>query len=355
MFKIELEGVIKMSKEIDLTKYQVRTDLAIETLDPILTQKGIKQKVEVKQEVKITTVDVLEEGVALIKKKAGKYITIEFGDITDHNNQEIVTTILEAELKKMLKYLKLKETATCLIIGLGNAKSTPDALGPLVLERVVVTKHLFELEVVNPGFRSVATFAPGVMGQTGIETSAVICGIVAKVKPDFVIVIDALAASSLARINKTIQITDTGIHPGSGVGNARQEINAETLGVPVLALGVPTVVDAVTIVNDTINYISKKIAFNKTNIDNPLYKLVAPTKGNYLNGNDLSTLEKQNLMGLLGTLTFAERRELIKEVLTPLGYNLMVTTKDIDFLMEKLSILIANSINQALHRQIKQA
>lgn len=135
----------------------------------------------------------------------------------------------------------------------------PDALGPIVVENVLVTRHLFQLqpESVEEGFRPVSAIRPGVMGITGIETSDVIYGIIEKTKPDFVIAIDALAARSIERVNSTIQISDTGIHPGSGVGNKRKELSKETLGIPVIAIGVPTVVDAVSITSDTIDFILK--------------------------------------------------------------------------------------------------
>ena len=136
---------------------------------------------------------------------------------------------------------------------------TPDALGPIVVENVLVTRHLFQLqpESVEEGFRPVSAIRPGVMGITGIETSDVIYGIIEKTNPDFVIAIDALAARSIERVNSTIQISDTGIHPGSGVGNKRKELSKATLGIPVIAIGVPTVVDAVSITSDTIDFILK--------------------------------------------------------------------------------------------------
>ncbi|MDD2489673.1 MAG: GPR endopeptidase [Bacilli bacterium] len=348
-----------MSKEIDLSKYQVRTDLAIEAVEGITKKDGINSKTETKNNIKITTVDVLEEGVKLINKKVGKYITIEFSDVTDNTNKEAVKNILQNELKQLLKHLNIKKDETCLIIGLGNDKSTADSLGPLVIDKIVVTKHLFELNVVDEGFRSVSAFSPGVMGQTGIETSEIIFGVVKRVQPDFLIIIDALAASSLSRINKTIQITDTGIHPGSGVGNMRKEISKEILNIPVIAIGVPTVVDAVTIVSDTINYMTQKVAFNKENINNPRHKLIIENELNYIEegkkNNDLSSEDKQNLMGIIGTLTEEKRRQLIYEVLSPIGYNLIVTPKEVDFLIKKLSDIIAGGINNALHRQINQS
>jgi spore protease len=284
----------------------------------------------------------------------GRYITIEFEDITDTGRKETVKKIFSEELKSLIEYLKINEKATCLIIGLGNDKSTPDSLGPSVIDNVIVTKHLFDLGTVNDGYRSVSAISPGVMGQTGIETSEIIFGIVKRVNPDFIIIIDALASSSLSRINKTIQMTDTGIHPGSGVGNSRKEISRELLNIPVIAIGIPTVVDAVTIVSDTISFMQKQMAYNKKNLNRPINKLINPNMVDYTKDNqDLSEDEKEKLMGIIGTLNDNEMRQLIYEVLSPIGYNLMVTPKEVDFIIEKLSDIVSGGINNALHRNVQ--
>ena len=339
-------------KKIDLSKYQLRTDLAIEAIEGVDIKDGIVSKEMTKDGIKITTVDVLEGGIKLINKKMGRYITIEFEDIIDTDRKDTVKQVFSSELRDLLKFLNIKEEDTCLLIGLGNDKSTPDALGPSVADNIIVTKHLFDLGSVSEGYRSVSAISPGVMGQTGIETSEIIFGIVERVKPDFVIIIDALASSSLSRINKTIQMTDSGIHPGSGVGNARKEISYDLLKIPVIAIGIPTVVDAVTIVSDTINYMQKQMAYNKKNINNPVNKLITPNMIDYTKENhDLTVADKEKLMGIIGTLDDDKRRQLIYEVLSPIGYNLMVTPKEIDFLIEKLSDIVAGGINNALHRQ----
>jgi spore protease len=341
-----------MAKEIYKKKYHLRTDLAIEELDGIDTKDNYVMNEVQDDFVTITTVDVLDKGIKLMNKKKGRYITIEFDDITDTKRKEKVKTIFSEELRKLLTFVNIKEDATCLFVGLGNDKSTPDALGPAVADNIIVTKHLFDLGSVNEGYRSVSAISPGVMGQTGIETSEIIFGIVNRVKPDFIIIVDALASSSLSRINKTIQMTDTGIHPGSGVGNARKEISYDLLNIPVIAIGVPTVVDAVTIVSDTINFMQKQMAYNKNNLNNPINKLIRPNMIDYTKGDhELTTNEKENLMGLIGTLDENEMKQLIYEVLSPIGYNLMVTPKEIDFLIEKLSDIVAGGINNALHRQ----
>ena len=340
-----------MGHKVDLSKYKMRTDLAIEAINN-KNIEGIKSNIENIDNLKITNVIIDEKGSQTINKKKGYYVTIEFEDITDYSNEKKVERIFSQELKKLIKKTNITSDMTCLIIGLGNSKSTPDALGPLIIDNILVTNHLFLLGSVEEGFRDVAAFAPGVMGQTGLETSDVIKAIVEKFKPDFIIVVDALASQSIERVNRTIQMTDTGIHPGSGVGNSRKEISFDTLGIPCLAIGVPTVVDAVTIVSDTINYMHKHYSYSRANIDNPINKLMT-TMPNYLHKNiEVNKEDKKLLLGIVGTLEDNELKQLLFEVLSPIGYNLMVTPKEVDFLVEKLSNIISNGINCALHKNV---
>lgn len=339
-----------MSNQIDLSKYTLRTDLAIDVISDDL--EGIESNVENFNDIKVTNVLVKEVGSKKINKKIGNYITIEFSDITDYNHSEALKEVFSKKLKCLLEKMKINSSASCLIIGLGNDKSTPDALGPLVINNILVTNHLFLYGDVEKGFRKVSAISPGVMGQTGIETSDLIKGIISSIDTDFVIVVDALASQSIERVNKTIQMTDTGIHPGSGIGNKRKEISSDTLKKPVIAIGVPTVVDAVTIVSDTINYMYKHYSYTKDNINKPSNRLI--TGGvNYLK-KDVSVDNnlKQELFGVVGNLNDDEVKQLIFEVLSPIGYNLMVTPKEIDFEIEKLSDIIGNGINRALHDKV---
>lgn len=341
-----------MNKEIDLQNYQIRTDLALEALDGIKGKKQYQRETFENDKNKITRVFVDEDMSKEIGKKIGNYTTIEFEDITDYSNKEKVKEIFAKELKEMLSLNQINDEASCLIIGLGNDKSTPDALGPLVVNNVLVTNPLFEIGENSDGFRKTVALAPGVMGQTGIETSDLITSVVKCVKPDFVLVVDALASQSVERLNKTIQMTDTGIHPGSGIGNKRKEISKDTINLPVIAIGVPTVVDAVTIVSDTINYMHHKYSYTKQNYNNPLDKLIGPNF-NYLSKSvSLNQEDRTKLLGLVGKLSSSEVKQLIYEVLTPIGYNLMVTPKEVDFIMEKLSDVIGNGINKALHKEV---
>lgn len=340
--------------EFDLKNYEVRTDLIVESIGTD-TIKGLKKKEKKYDDIKVTDITV-EHDIKNLNKKKGKYITISFNDVTDSINRRKVEEIIINELNNILSYYNIKDNDSCLIVGLGNYKSTPDSLGPKVIDKVVVTRHLYLINELNveEGYRNVSSFVPGVMGTTGIEAKDVILGIVREVKPNFIIIVDALASSSIERVNKTIQITNTGINPGSGVGNTRIEISEDTLGIPVIAIGIPTVVDAVTIVSDTLKYLMKKISYNKSNFNNSSNKLKPVTSINYLKEeiSELSFKDREKLLGFIGNLSDDEIKELIFEVLSPIGYNLMVTPKEVDFVIEKLAVLLSTSINKTLHKKM---
>ena len=311
-------------------------------------EKQYKQNVSYKDGIKISWLN-LDLGNKL-NKPAGNYLTLEFEDVTDTDNLNKVQMVFKEELLKMLDLLGYDKTKKTCVIGLGNKNSTPDSLGPLVADKIIVTKHLFDMnESVDQRFSYVSAFYPGVTGQTGIETSDFIKAVVDKTKPDFVIVIDALSSSSISRVNKSIQVTDSGITPGSGVGNKRKEISKNTLGVPVVAIGVPTVTSATVIVADTINYMIKNFAYNKKLSDKKINKFINKPV-NYLKKDvDITNDDKKTFLGLVGTLSFDELSKLVYEVLTPIGYNLMVTPKEVDFVIDKLSDLISFAVNNTIH------
>lgn len=333
---------------IDLKNKGYRTDLVI---DEITREKDTKLSSKILEKTKNVTVEevIIDEKTNCNKKK-GIYETISFTDITDKNNFKEVEELAIKTLKNMLNKLNISSNAKILVVGLGNASSTPDALGPKTLDHVLVTRHLFLLGEVEEGYRNVASFKPSVTGVTGIETKDLIEGIKEKIKPDILIVIDALASSSIERLNKTIQITSAGISPGSGVGNNRLEISQDTLNIPVIAIGVPTVVDGATIVENTLQLLLKKISYGLENKENEKLKLVPITNQNYLNHTkELSKEQKEDLLGMVGLLDEQELKSLILEVLLPVNYNMMVTPKEIDYLIEKLSLLLGNMINKSLH------
>lgn len=366
-----------MGESLDLSKYAIRTDLAIEAHEMVIDseKKHVKDEKNLSQiegviikekeidDIKISYVEVAKAGAESIGKKEGRYLTIEAAGIRQQDTvmQQQVANIFAQEFSQFLQQVGIKKDAACLVVGLGNWNVTPDALGPQVCENLLVTSHLYKLqpESVKEGYRPVSAIAPGVMGLTGIETSDIIFGIVEKSKPDFVIAIDALAARAIERVNSTIQISDTGIHPGSGVGNKRKEISKETLGIPVIAIGVPTVVDAVSITSDTIDFILKHFGKEMKEGNRPSRSLT-PAGMSFgekrkLTEEDLPEEEhRKTFLGIIGTLEEEEKRKLIYEVLSPIGHNLMVTPKEVDVFIEDMANLLANGLNAALHQNVNE-
>ena len=340
-----------MSHEIDLKNINIRTDMIVDTIDTSSDNSDIKSYKKEFDNVSVEEIIIDKKSSEIYKRKDGIYKTITFKDITDKDNFKKVEKVLIDEIRDLMEKLKISNDASCLIIGLGNNKSTPDSLGPKCIENVLVTRYLFDLGEVEEGYRNTSSFTPGVTGTTGIETKKLIEGVVNVSKPDFLIIIDALASSSIERVNKTIQITDVGIAPGSGVGNNREELNSKTFNMPTIAIGVPTIVDAVTIVSDTFKYMMRQFNYKLENLDNKKLKFVDELHQNYLNEEgELSFENRKKILGIVGTLKDDDLKKLIYEVLSPIDYNLMVTPKEIDFIMEKLSLLIANSINKVLHK-----
>jgi len=321
---------------MDLSRYSVRTDLALEAKELAdasnQTVPGVHSEVRVEDGIRISVIDVVnEEGARALGKQIGHYVTMEVPGLRqkDSELQDKVTAAFAREFEKFLDKIGISRDAKVLIIGLGNWRVTPDSLGPLVVENVMVTRHYFELmpDQVSPGFRQVSAVAPGVLGTTGIESSEIVQGIVEHSRPDLIIAIDALAAKSLERVNTTIQIADTGIHPGSGIGNKRKGLTRELMGVPVVAIGVPTVVYASTIVNNCIDMMQQH--FRKR------------------------TNHTGQIFGLLDGMADDERLMLVREVLNPLGHDLLVTPKEIDQFVEDIANVIASGLNAALHEAVR--
>lgn len=308
----------------------IRTDLAIEARE--LFGKGdksdipgVRVDVERGEDITVTRVHVEEEvGARIMGKAKGNYITLEVPGLKD-NDKDLQEDVSVALSKEIARLVKLNDRSVILVVGLGNWNITPDALGPRVVEHLLVTRHIKEYipDQIDESVRSVCAIAPGVLGITGIETSEIIKGIVDRIKPDVVIAIDALASRKLERVNTTIQIADTGINPGSGVGNNRKQLSKETLGIPVIAIGVPTVVDAATMANDTIDLLLDSM-IEGANKDSEFYRML----------KDMNRDDKYKL---------------IQEVLYPYFGHLMVTPKEVDRLVEDISVVIADGLNVALH------
>lgn len=318
-----------------LTNWTPRTDLALEigmelnkdnNQDDEYHIEGVEVKSKKHETYPIVTTYVHiqnELGEKNMGKPIGHYITIESQEMKDNDpqaHQEIIN-ILSTEIKNLLPK---KSDLHVLVVGLGNRFATPDRLGPEVSGKVLVTRHLKEHapEVIDESVNTLSSLTPGVMGLTGIETSEIIRGVVENTKPDCIIAIDALAARNPERINSTIQVSNTGIAPGAGIGNKRRELNEETMGCPVIAIGVPTVIDTATLVSDTLDHMIASMLENAP--DHAFYNMLS----------QVSTEEKYHV---------------IKEILVPKLGNLFVTAKDIDEIINYLSHIIFNSINIAVH------
>ncbi|MBB5173959.1 GPR endopeptidase [Texcoconibacillus texcoconensis] len=359
-------------KEFTEETYHLRTDLALEATEMVTEEEeeqakqtkeldGVIIKEHESNGVDVTRVEIDERGSERLGKKAGLYLTLHVQGIRkkDTELQEHVQAVFAKEMNEFLKEMNISPNARCLVVGLGNWNVTPDALGPIATENMLITNHLFDVapEQVDDGFRAVSAISPGVMGLTGIETSEIIEGVIDKAKPDFVIAIDALASRSIERVNTTIQISNTGIHPGSGVGNDRKELSYETLGIPVIAVGIPTVVDAVSITSDTVDFVLKHIGKRMQEGDSPKRNLT-PAGMTFGEKEELteehmpSNEEKQRILGMVGGLDEQEKRQLIKEVLAPLGHDLMVTPKEVDEFIEDMANVLAQGLNRALHGEI---
>ena len=310
--------------------YQIRTDLALETQEKMqedhVELKGVRFIEErIDKNLTISTVVIeTENGAKTMGKPKGTYITIEAGnmDEEDEDYHREISIQLANVIKKLLHVKKAE--LSVLVVGLGNREVTPDALGPRVVDNLFITRHIIneygKYAFGEAGVNRISSIVPGVMAQTGMESLEIIKGVIKETKPDLVVVVDAVAARSTKRLNRTIQVTDTGINPGSGVGNHRHGLNEKSLGVPVISIGVPTVVDAATIVNDT------------------MYNLVAA----------LAQSEAFSAVGnSLETLNDAEKYELIRELLTPNLNTMFVTPKDIDESVKRLSFTISEGLNIA--------
>lgn len=247
-----------------MIQYNIRTDLALESKEFIEEANGeirgiiVDEWTEPDINVHITKVEITSpNGSKIMNKPIGTYVTIEADQLTDCDDsyKKEITSIIAKQLTDILP--PIKDNTSVLIVGLGNRDVTADALGPSVVDALQITRHILKKfgAKAYPDRRpiSISSIAPDVMGKTGMETAEIIKGINMVTKPDFVIVVDALAARSTKRLNRAIQLTNTGIHPGSGVGNSTIGLTESLLDTPVIALGVPTVVDASTIISDALN------------------------------------------------------------------------------------------------------
>ena len=293
---------------------RIRTDLALETTERFAEENAEIRGVEVHEEydeekdVRTTVVKIVtENGAKSMGRPQGTYITIEAPELStqDEDYHREISEEISTHLRKLID---LKKEKSVLVVGLGNAAITADALGPQVVDNLLMTRHIIKeyglRGIKHEKMHRISGIAPGVMAQTGMETAEIVQGIVSETKPDVVVAIDALAALSVRRLSRTIQITDTGIHPGSGVGNHRNGLTEENLQVKVIGIGVPTVVDAATIVHDSMAH-------------------------------------------LLDALEETEQKEFLDEMIAPNLYSMFVTPKDVDETIKYLSFMISEGLNIA--------
>lgn len=314
-------------------KYKIRTDLAMEQKERFesdhveVSGVVLEEEYDEEKEIKITTVRIeTENGAKAMGKPVGTYLTLEAPNMAaaDEGYHREISETLAGFLEKYMKDTEENQEKgySVLVVGLGNREVTPDALGPYVVDQLNVTRHIVQeygrYAVGKGGSRIVSAIVPGVMAQTGMESAEIIRGIVNETTPDLIMVIDALAARSTKRLNRTIQISDAGIYPGAGVRNHRSEITKDTMGIPVIAIGVPTVVDAATIVNDTME-------------------------------NFITALETSETLKGVGVVlqgyNSAEKYELVKELIAPHLNGMFVTPKDIDDTVRRISYTISEAMN----------
>ena len=305
--------------------YPIRTDLALESQERLQKKQGLIKGVSFHEEerengVLVSTVIIETENAAkAMGRPRGTYVTIEAPQMADEEEENHRDISLELA-KTIRQMMPEKEELSVLVVGLGNREVTPDALGPRVVDNLFITRHIMN-EFGRYAFKDedvvkVSGIVPGVMAQTGMECVEILRGVVKETSPDFVITVDALAARNVRRLGRTIQLTDTGITPGSGIGNHRNAINASSIGVPVISLGVPTVVDAATIVSDAMTTLIEAMSLS-----------------------DLKELDER------------ERQELARELLSPQLNGLFVTPKNIDDSIKSLSFLISEGLNAALCKE----
>ncbi len=295
-----------------------RTDLAVEMREDIQRDEpisGVHVMTKNNGDTDIKEVRIVvenEEGAMCLGKPIGTYITLESEHLRqfDESFHKPMMEVLSKHLKQFIGNKK-----KIMVAGLGNREVTPDALGPYVIDNLYVTRHLLKEGIISESVE-ISAIAPGVMAQTGMEAALILKALVRDIKPDLLIVIDALAARNSDRLNKTIQLADTGITPGSGVRNHRNAINKESVGVPVVAIGVPTVISVPTIVNDAMDVM-------------------------------VNAIGKQSTKNILKKFNDEERYQLACEMVTPYLENMFVTPKDIDEAVKRISYTISEAINRA--------
>lgn len=302
-----------------------RTDLAYEANESLAQKvEGIRLNTRNFSHGEVVELEIIDdEAEKQVGKKKGKYVTYEtksLKNLSAESRNEVISILSQA-----IKDVSGLGRERVLVVGLGNRNITADALGPKTLDKIKVTRQFFKAynKEFDQDFNEVSILEPGVLGTTGIETINTIVGVVEKIKPTLLIIIDALASRKMKRLCSVVQVTDAGIEPGSGIGNMQGSLNKETIGIKVVAIGIPTVVDTATIVNDTIEMM-EEVLRDKTE-------------------------DVGQIMGILSDLEYEEKHAFIKEILSPMYGESIVTPSSVDEQMELLSDILAESINKAVH------
>ncbi len=333
MFNIFFHVNTKIGENMKNKRYV--SDLAFEVLEGALVNQDYTYKEEKIKDIKIETYEILKES-DLYHYDIGTYIEISF---SSYEYMNVIADTMSTHIKKLIKSFDINDP-TILIVGLGNKDLSCDALGPFTLSSLNATHHYDMMQRHSEHLYDYICIIPGVSAQSGIESASYVESIVKDFDVDIVIAIDSLCAKNYEKLCHVIQINNTGIYPGSGIGNHRKGINQRTLNVPVLAIGVPTVIHASSLVNDVFALIEGY--FHESMHDSSLLKVGKRDKYE----GKLSDTQRKMILGELGQLTKIQREHLLKEILVPLDYRLVLSDKQIDFDIRILSKIISSSLNQ---------
>ena len=292
--------------------FNTKSDLIVECIEA--ANELVPFETLKKGKISVTDIFIDSKLSKEIGKKEGNYSMIEFSDISSKISKNKLKKVFQEKLMEFLNDFYLQKKDLIFIVGLGNEKSAPDSLGPLVVDKIKVNLEKKDFKICS--------LIPGVMGENGIDTVTLIEGIVSKIKPKVVIAIDSIMANSINRLNSVIQISDSGIVPGSALSDNKKELSKDTLNIPVIGVGVPTVVEGSTIVSDTLDLIYESLK------------------------NITKNSDKKDLLGLIGELSEEERKIFFDSVLDKYEGGLSVTPKGIDFILKDISDVISEGINE---------
>lgn len=308
-----------------MSNFRFRSDLALDFKELEDADGKLHFKTSQRRQVRIETLVLEKERFG---KKPGTYTSLAFEGLALETLREDLAEVLAEELETMIDALAIRNLNRILVCGLGNPDLSCDAIGPLLADELLVSAHIPEEDRQQERMRAVALLIPRVRAQTGMETIELLLGTIERFQPDLVIAVDALASRSLGRVGHVIQLTDAGMQPGSGVGNHTRELTRSSLGVPLICIGIPTVVDVSTVAYDVLEMVENHFA-------------------KHLEDEWNETLSA-HLLGEFGRLEEADGRQLLREILTPAGMNMIVMDKSIDLEVKELASIVSRALNQVL-------